>query len=60
MPALCTLLTCIRLRAAVGVQVLAGANKEALAVAQACGAAFIRAEGFVFAAVADEGLMVCE
>src|SRR5882762_8675507 len=32
-----------------GVQVLAGANLEAMAVAQACGAAFIRAEGFVFA-----------
>ncbi|MBI5153721.1 BtpA/SgcQ family protein [Candidatus Poribacteria bacterium] len=38
-----------------GVQVLAGANKEALAVAQACGASFIRAEGFVFAHVGDEG-----
>jgi len=40
-----------------GVQVLAGANREALAVAFACGASFIRAEGFVFAHVADEGLM---
>src|SRR6185436_15540194 len=40
-----------------GVQVLAGANREALAVALACGATFIRAEGFVFAHVADEGLM---
>src|SRR6185295_16139764 len=40
-----------------GVQVLAGANREALAVAQACGAAFIRAEGFVFAHVADEGMI---
>jgi hypothetical protein len=40
-----------------GVQVLAGANREALAVALACGARFIRAEGFVFAHVADEGLM---
>jgi membrane complex biogenesis BtpA family protein len=28
-----------------------------LAVAQACGASFIRAEGFVFAHVADEGVM---
>ncbi|MFQ5491742.1 MAG: BtpA/SgcQ family protein, partial [Phycisphaerae bacterium] len=37
--------------------VLAGANRQALAVAQACGASFIRAEGFVFAHVADEGLM---
>jgi membrane complex biogenesis BtpA family protein len=40
-----------------GVQVLAGANREALAVALACGAAFVRAEGFVFAHVADEGLI---
>jgi hypothetical protein len=40
-----------------GVQVLAGANREALAVALACGACFIRAEGFVFAHVADEGTM---
>ncbi len=40
-----------------GVQVLAGANRDALAVALACGATFIRAEGFVFAHVADEGLI---
>ncbi len=40
-----------------GVQVLAGANREALAVAQASGAAFVRVEGFVFAHVADEGLI---
>jgi len=40
-----------------GVQVLAGANREALAVAQACGAVFARVEGFVFAHVADEGVM---
>ena len=39
-----------------GVQVLAGANREALAAAQACGAAFVRVEGFVFAHVADEGI----
>jgi len=39
----------------VGVQVLAGANDAALSIALATGAAFIRAEGFVFAAVADEG-----
>src|SRR5688500_9471629 len=31
-----------------GIQILAGANREALAVAQACGASFIRAEGFAF------------
>jgi membrane complex biogenesis BtpA family protein len=40
-----------------GVQVLAAANREALAVALACGASFVRAEGFVFAHVADEGLI---
>lgn len=40
-----------------GVQILAGANREALAVAHTIGAQFIRAEGFVFAAVADEGFM---
>ena len=38
-----------------GVQVLAGANREALAVALACDAVFVRVEGFVFAHVADEG-----
>jgi len=40
-----------------GVQVLAGANREALAVALAAGAAFVRVEGFVFAHVADEGVI---
>lgn len=40
-----------------GVQVLAGANREALAVAHAAGASWIRAEGFAYAAVADEGLL---
>jgi hypothetical protein len=40
-----------------GVQVLAAANREALAVALASGASFIRAEGFVYAHVADEGLI---
>jgi hypothetical protein len=40
-----------------GVQVLAAANREALAVALACGASFIRAEAFVYAHVADEGLL---
>lgn len=38
-----------------GVQVLAAANQEALAVALAAGAEFIRAEAFVFGHVADEG-----
>jgi hypothetical protein len=40
-----------------GVQVLAGANCAALAIANAAEAQFIRAEGFVFASVADEGLI---
>ena len=34
-----------------------GANREALAVAKASGADFIRAEGYVFSHVADEGWM---
>ncbi len=38
-----------------GIQILAAANKEALAVAKAAGLDFIRAEGFVYAHVADEG-----
>jgi len=41
----------------VGIQILAAANKEALAVAHAVGLDFIRAEGFVFAHVADEGII---
>jgi len=45
------------IEAPLGVQVLAGANRAAIAVAQAADAQFIRAEGFVFAAVADEGLL---
>src|SRR5260221_12243647 len=40
-----------------GIQVLAGANRESMAVAHASGARFVRVEGFVFAHVADEGLM---
>jgi membrane complex biogenesis BtpA family protein len=40
-----------------GVHVLAAANREALAVAHAAGARFVRVEGFVFAHVADEGLI---
>ena len=42
-------------RLPLGIQILAAANREALAVAQAAGAAFIRAEGFVYGHVADEG-----
>tara|TARA_Y100000589_G_scaffold310415_1_gene328770 strand:- start:526 stop:1350 length:825 start_codon:yes stop_codon:yes gene_type:complete len=41
----------------VGIQVLAGANQAALSIAHCCGLEFIRAEGFVHAHVADEGLM---
>ncbi|HEV2826247.1 MAG TPA: BtpA/SgcQ family protein [Pyrinomonadaceae bacterium] len=40
-----------------GVQVLAGANSSALAVALTCAASFVRVEGYVFAHVADEGLI---
>ena len=40
-----------------GVQVLAGANECAMAAAHACGASFVRVEGFVFAHVADEGII---
>ena len=40
-----------------GVQILAGGNRAALAVALAAGADFIRAEAFVFGHVADEGYM---
>ena len=38
-----------------GIQVLAAANREALGIALASGAAFIRVEGFAYAHVADEG-----
>lgn len=40
-----------------GIQILAGANKEALAVAMAADFEFIRAEGFVFGHLADEGMI---
>lgn len=40
-----------------GIQVLAAANREAMAVAHAAGLDFIRAEGFAFAHVADEGFI---
>jgi membrane complex biogenesis BtpA family protein len=41
----------------VGLQILAGANLEAMAVAHAAGLNFIRAEGYAYAHVADEGLI---
>lgn len=40
-----------------GLQILAAANREAIAVAHATGLRFVRAEGFAFAHVADEGLI---
>jgi membrane complex biogenesis BtpA family protein len=40
-----------------GVQVLAGANTEAMAVAHAAGLDFVRVEGFAYAHVADEGVI---
>ncbi|MEE2787327.1 MAG: BtpA/SgcQ family protein [Myxococcota bacterium] len=47
----------VRLGGPVGVQILAGANREALGVAVATGARFIRVEAFAYAHVADEGWM---
>lgn len=41
----------------IGIQILAGANEQALATAFCAGADFIRAEGFVFGHLADEGLI---
>jgi len=41
----------------VGIQILAGANLDAMAVAHAAGLDFIRAEGYAYAHVADEGLI---
>ncbi len=40
-----------------GIQILSGGNTRALAAAHASGGAFIRCENFVFAHVADEGLL---
>jgi membrane complex biogenesis BtpA family protein len=44
-------------RLAVGLQILAGANLEAMGVAAAAGLDFIRVEGYAFAHVADEGII---
>jgi hypothetical protein len=41
----------------VGVQILSGGNRHALAVAHCAGAGFVRCENFVYAHVADEGLL---
>lgn len=40
-----------------GIQILSGGEREALAVALASGAQFIRCENFVYAHVADEGVL---
>jgi membrane complex biogenesis BtpA family protein len=48
------------IRCPIGIQILAAANRESLAVAFACGAAFVRVEGFVFAHVADEGVIASD
>lgn len=40
-----------------GIQILAGANREAMAAAHSAGLDFIRAEGFVFGHLADEGMI---
>ena len=40
-----------------GIQILAGANLEAVAVAHAAGLDFARVEGFAYAHVADEGII---
>jgi uncharacterized protein len=44
-------------RLPVGIQILAGANIEAMAVAHAADLDFIRAEAYAFAHVADEGVI---
>jgi membrane complex biogenesis BtpA family protein len=41
----------------VGVQILAGANLEAVAVAHAAGLDYVRVEAYTFAHVADEGII---
>jgi membrane complex biogenesis BtpA family protein len=56
MTSICTLLR-LQTDLPMGIQILAGANKEALAAALAANLNFIRAEGFVFAHLADEGPM---
>lgn len=55
MTRICTELRKVVADKPMGVQVLACGNKEALAIAKACGLNFIRSEGFVFSHIADEG-----
>lgn len=49
----CAVRSAVRLP--LGIQILAGANQAALAVALAADLQFIRAEGFVYSHIADEG-----
>ncbi|KAM3624872.1 uncharacterized protein V6R79_003159 [Siganus canaliculatus] len=57
MTAVCTAVRGVCPALPLGVQILSSANQQALAVALASGLDFIRAEGFVFSHVADEGLL---
>jgi membrane complex biogenesis BtpA family protein len=57
--AMTTIATLLKLQCdlPMGIQILAGANIEALSVASAANLHFIRAEAFVFGHLADEGFM---
>lgn len=44
-------------RGVTGIQILAAANREAMAVAEAAALDWVRVEGFAFAHVADEGII---
>ncbi|KAM9366297.1 uncharacterized protein F13E9.13, mitochondrial [Symphorus nematophorus] len=57
MTTVCTAVRSVCPSLPLGVQILTAANRQALAVALASGLDFIRAEGFVFSHVADEGLL---
>ncbi|KAL6112628.1 uncharacterized protein ACO6RY_11084 [Pungitius sinensis] len=57
MTAVCAAVRGVCPRLPLGVQILSSANQQAMAVALASGLDFIRAEGFVFSHVADEGLL---
>lgn len=57
MAAVCSAVRSVCPALPLGVQILSSANQQALAVALASGLDFIRAEGFVFSHVADEGLL---
>ncbi|CAL8246732.1 unnamed protein product [Lota lota] len=57
MTAVCTAVRGLCPTLPLGIQILSAANKPAIAVALASGLDFMRAEGFVFSHVADEGLL---